>query len=229
MHHIERHRTTHIGWLRASVLGANDGLISTASLVIGVAASGVPRSAILISAVAGLVAGTMSMAAGEYVSVSSQADTESADLARERRELATDDPAERAELTAIYVERGLTPPLAAQVAEQLMAKDALMAHARDELGHSEATAAQPLQAAVASAVAFAVGALLPVVVTAVAPQHQLAVFVTSSTLLLLAVLGAVAARVGGALLWRGALRVTFWGALAMGMSAVVGRLFGAVV
>ena len=216
MHHIERHRTTHIGWLRASVLGANDGLISTASLVIGVAASGVPRSAILISAVAGLVAGTMSMAAGEYVSVSSQADTESADLARERRELATDDPAERAELTAIYVERGLTPPLAAQVAEQLMAKDALMAHARDELGHSEATAAQPLQAAVASAVAFAVGALLPVVVT-------------SSTLLLLAVLGAVAARVGGALLWRGALRVTFWGALAMGMSAVVGRLFGAVV
>jgi len=227
--HIERHRTAHIGWLRAAVLGANDGLISTASLVVGVAASGAPRSAVLIAGVAGLVAGAMSMAAGEYVSVSSQADTENADLARERRELASDDVAERAELTAIYVERGLTPVLAAQVAEQLMAKDALAAHARDELGHSDATAARPLQAALASAATFAVGALLPVVVSAVAPQARLARLVTASTLVLLAVLGAVAARVGGAVMWRGALRVTFWGALAMGASALVGRLFGATV
>jgi vacuolar iron transporter family protein len=229
MRHFERHRTTHIGWLRASVLGANDGLISTASLVIGVAASGVPRSAVLISGVAGLVAGTMAMAAGEYVSVSSQADTEGADVARERRELASDEVTERAELTAIYVERGLTPSLAAQVAEQLMAKDAMAAHARDELGLSDATAARPLQAALASAVSFAIGALLPVVVSAVVPQALLAVLVTTSTLVLLGVLGAVAARVGGAAMWRGALRVTFWGALAMGISALVGRLFGATV
>ena len=229
MRHIERHRTAHIGWLRASVLGANDGLISTASLVVGVAASGAPRSAVLIAGVAGLVAGAMSMAAGEYVSVSSQADTEGADLARERRELASDDVAERAELAAIYVDRGLTPLLAAQVAEQLMAKDALAAHARDELGHSDATAARPLQAALASAVTFAVGALLPVVVSAVVPQALLARLVTASALVLLAVLGAVAARVGGAVMWRGALRVIFWGALAMGVSALVGRLFGATV
>jgi VIT1/CCC1 family predicted Fe2+/Mn2+ transporter len=229
MRHIERHRTAHIGWLRAAVLGANDGLISTASLVVGVAASGAPRPAVLIAGVAGLVAGAMSMAAGEYVSVSSQADTESADLARERRELESDDAGERAELTAIYVDRGLTPLLASQVAEQLMAKDALAAHARDELGHSDATAARPLQAALASAVTFAVGALLPVVVSAVAPQALLARLVTASTLVLLAVLGAVAARVGGAVMWRGALRVTFWGALAMGVSALVGRLFGAAV
>jgi VIT1/CCC1 family predicted Fe2+/Mn2+ transporter len=229
MRHIERHRTAHIGWLRAAVLGANDGLISTASLVVGVAASGAPRPAVLIAGVAGLVAGAMSMAAGEYVSVSSQADTESADLARERRELESDDAGERAELTAIYVDRGLTPLLASQVAEQLMAKDALAAHARDELGHSDATAARPLQAALASAVTFAVGALLPVVVSAVAPQALLARLVTASTLVLLAVLGAVAARVGGAVMWRGALRVTFWGALAMGVSALVGRLFGATV
>jgi VIT1/CCC1 family predicted Fe2+/Mn2+ transporter len=215
--------------LRASVLGANDGLISTASLVVGVAASGVPRSAVLIAGVAGLVAGTMSMAAGEYVSVSSQADTEGADLTRERRELASDEGTERAELAAIYVERGLTPSLAAQVAEQLMAKDALAAHARDELGHSDATAARPLQAALASAVSFAVGALLPVVVSALVPQALLAILVTTSTLVLLAVLGAVAARIGGAVMWRGALRVTFWGALAMGLSALVGRLFGATV
>jgi VIT1/CCC1 family predicted Fe2+/Mn2+ transporter len=229
MRHIERHRTAHIGWLRAAVLGANDGLISTASLVVGVAASGAPRPAVLIAGVAGLVAGAMSMAAGEYVSVSSQADTESADLARERRELESDDAGERAELTAIYVDRGLTPLLASQVAEQLMAKDALAAHARDELGHSDATAARPLQAALASAVTFAVGALLPVVISAVAPQALLARLVTASTLVLLAVLGAVAARVGGAVMWRGALRVTFWGALAMGVSALVGRLFGAAV
>ena len=229
MRHSERHRTAHIGWLRAAVLGANDGLISTASLVVGVAASGVPRSAVLISGVAGLVAGAMSMAAGEYVSVSSQADTEGADLARERRELASDDVGERAELAAIYVDRGLTPSLAAQVAEQLMAKDALAAHARDELGHSDATAARPLQAALASAVTFAAGALLPVVVSAVVPQALLAPLVTASALVLLAVLGAVAARVGGAVMWRGALRVAFWGALAMGISALVGRLFGATV
>jgi len=227
--HIERHRTAHIGWLRAAVLGANDGLISTASLVVGVAASGVPRSAILIAGVAGLVAGAMSMAAGEYVSVSSQADTEGADLARERGELASDDVGERAELAAIYVDRGLTPLFAAQVAEQLMAKDALAAHARDELGHSDATAARPLQAALASAATFAVGALLPVVVSAVVPQALLACLVTASALVLLAVLGAVAARVGGAVMWRGALRVSFWGALAMGVSALVGRLFGATV
>ena len=229
MRHIERHRTARVGWLRAAVLGANDGLISTASLVVGVAASGAPRPAVLIAGVAGLVAGAMSMAAGEYVSVSSQADIEGADLARERRELASNDVAERAELAAIYVGRGLTPVLAAQVAEQLMAKDALAAHARDELGHSEATSARPLQAALASAITFAVGALAPVVISAVVSHALLPSLVTASTLVLLAVLGALAARVGGAVMWRGALRVTFWGALAMAVSALVGRLFGATV
>lgn len=229
LRHIERHRTAHIGWLRAAVLGANDGLISTSSLVVGVAASGTGRAAVLIAGVAGLVAGAMAMAAGEYVSVSSQADTENADLARERRELASDVVAERAELAAIYVERGLTTSLAAQVAEQLMAKDALAAHARDELGHSDATAARPFQAAVASAATFALGALLPVAVSAAVPPSLLATVVTASALVLLAVLGAVAARVGGAAMWRGALRVSFWGALAMGVSALVGRLFGATV
>lgn len=229
MRHIERHRTARIGWLRAAVLGANDGLISTASLVVGVAASGAPRSAVLIAGAAGLVAGAMSMAAGEYVSVSSQADTEGADLARERQELASDAPAERAELTEIYVDRGLTPSLAAQVAEQLMAKDALEAHARDELGYSDATAARPLQAALSSAASFAGGALPPVGVSAVVSQALLAPLVITSTLVLLAVLGAVAARFGGAVIWRGALRVTFWGALAMGASALAGRLFGAAV
>lgn len=229
MRHVERHRTAHIGWLRAAVLGANDGLISTASLVVGVAASGVPRSGVLVAGVAGLVAGAMSMAAGEYVSVSSQADTERADLARERHELATDDANERMELTSIYVERGLTPELAAEVTDQLMAKDPLAAHARDELGHSEATAARPLQAALASAGTFAVGALLPVIVAVFASESSLTWLVTGSALVLLAVLGAVAAKVGGAVLWRGALRVTFWGALAMGASALVGRLFGTTV
>jgi VIT1/CCC1 family predicted Fe2+/Mn2+ transporter len=178
--HVERHRTAHIGWLRAAVLGANDGLISTASLVVGVAASGVSKSAILISGVAGLVAGAMSMAAGEYVSVSSQADTERADLDRERRELATDDASERAELTRIYVDRGLTPELAAQVMEQLMAKDPLAAHARDELGLSELATARPLQAAIASAVTFAVGAMLPVIGSAVSPKESLTLLVTAS-------------------------------------------------
>jgi VIT1/CCC1 family predicted Fe2+/Mn2+ transporter len=229
MRHTERHRTAHIGWLRAAVLGANDGLISTASLVVGVAASGTGRAEVLIAGIAGVVAGAMSMAAGEYVSVSSQADTENADLDRERRELATDPAAEMSELTGIYVERGLTPALAQQVAQQLMAKDALAAHARDELGLSEATTARPLQAAAASAATFAVGALLPVLVCAAAPQALMVQLVTASALGLLLVLGAVAARVGGAPMWRGALRVGFWGALAMGISALVGRLFGANV
>ena len=229
MRHIERHRTAHIGWLRAAVLGANDGLISTASLVVGVTASGTGRAAVLIAGVAGLVAGAMSMAAGEYVSVSSQADTESADLARERTELATQPESELAELAGIYEQRGLTPVLAQQVAEQLMAKDALGAHARDELGLSEVTAARPIQAALSSAAAFAVGATLPVSVAAIAPAASLALFVTASALLMLVVLGAVAARVGGASMWRGAIRVAFWGALAMAASAAVGRLFGTTV
>ena len=227
--HRERHRIAHVGWLRAAVLGANDGLLSTASLVVGVAAAGTPRSAVLLAGVAGLVAGSMSMAAGEYVSVSSQADTEAADLARERAELATDHYAERAELAGIYVARGLTPGLAAQVAEQLMDKDALGAHARDELGISASTSARPLQAALASAITFAVGAALPVLVAAVAPRERIALLVTASALALLAVLGVVAAHVGGAGLWRGALRVTFWGTLAMAASAVVGHVFGARV
>ena len=224
--HLERHRTAHIGWLRAAVLGANDGLISTASLVVGVAASGVARGAVLIAGIAGLVAGAMSMAAGEYVSVSSQADTEKADLVRERHELTTDPEGEHAELTAIYVARGLAPELAARVATELMARDALGAHVRDELGLSDVMTARPLQAAFASAAAFAVGALLPVLLVALVPAKQLTVFVTGSSLMLLAVLGAVAARVGRASIGRGALRVAFWGALAMAASALIGRLFG---
>ncbi len=226
---LERHRTQHVGWLRASVLGANDGLISTASLILGVAASGTTHSAILVAGVAGLVAGAMSMAAGEYVSVSSQADTENADLALETRELAADHAGEHAELAAIYVERGVDPALAKQVAAQLMTKDALGAHARDELGLSHITAARPLQAALASAVSFAIGAMLPVLVAVLVPTTALSAVVTGSSLLLLSVLGALAAWVGGAPLGRGALRVAFWGALAMGMSALVGHLFGTVV
>ena len=229
MRHSERHRTAHIGWLRASVLGANDGLISTASLIVGVAASGTGRSAILVAGVAGLVAGSMSMAAGEYVSVSSQADTETADLARERHELATMPDAEKAELIGIYESRGLTPELARQVADQLTEHDALATHARDELGLSEVTAARPLQAAIASAVAFAAGAVLPVLVAALVPAAWLTRVVTASALILLTILGAVAARVGGAPMGRGAFRVAFWGALAMAASAVVGRLFGTQV
>lgn len=225
MPHVERHRTAHIGWLRAAVLGANDGLISTASLVVGVAASGASKQSILVSGVAGLVAGMVSMAAGEYVSVSSQADTEAADLERERGELAAADVSERAELAAIYVDRGLTQSLADQVAEQLMAKDALAAHARDELGITDAMSAKPLQAALASALAFGVGAVVPVVVSVVAPHDRLALLVTLGALGLLAVLGAAAARVGNAPLLRGAVRVVFWGALAMTLSALVGRLF----
>ena len=211
------------------MLGANDGLISTASLIVGIAASGTDRAAVLVAGVAGLVAGSMSMAAGEYVSVSSQSDTENADLARERHELATMPEAEKAELVGIYVDRGLTPELARQVADQLMEKDALAAHARDELGLSEVTAARPLQAALSSAASFALGAALPVVVAAISPTPWLARVVTASALLMLIVLGAVAAKVGGASMSRGAFRVAFWGAIAMGASALVGRLFGTQV
>ncbi|HZF08109.1 MAG TPA: VIT1/CCC1 transporter family protein [Thermoanaerobaculia bacterium] len=229
MAHTERHRTSHIGWLRAAVLGANDGLISTSSLVVGVAAAQTAREPVLLAALAGLVAGALSMAAGEYVSVSSQADTEQADLARERGELAADPELERAELAGIYEARGLTPKLADEVARQLMAHDALGAHARDELGMSEITRARPLQAALASAAAFAAGAAPPVLLVVLLPLAHLNAFVVASSLLLLAVLGAVAARLGGAPLLRGAARVTFWGAVAMGCSALVGHLFGAVV
>ncbi len=215
--------------MRAAVLGANDGLISTSSLVLGVAAAGTSHSAILIAGVAGLVAGSMSMAAGEFVSVSSQWDTEQADLALERRELAADDAGERAELAAIYVHRGLDQSLAEQVADQLMVKDALGAHARDELGLSDATSARPIQAALTSAVSFALGAVLPVVVAVLAPASQVTLVVSVSALLLLMVLGALAAYVGGAPRWKGALRVAFWGALAMLVSALAGRLFGTKV
>ncbi|OHC68047.1 MAG: hypothetical protein A2045_09980 [Rhodocyclales bacterium GWA2_65_20] len=224
--HAERHRTDRIGWLRAAVLGANDGIVSTASLIVGVAAAGAGHASILLSGVAALVAGAMSMAAGEYVSVHSQADTEKADLARERAELDKDPAAERRELAAIYVGRGLEPDLARQVAEQLMAHDALGAHARDELGISESLSAQPVQAALASAASFAVGALLPLGVTALAPEPVLIPFVAGTSLAFLASLGAVAARVGGAGALLGAWRVTFWGALAMAITAGVGALFG---
>jgi VIT1/CCC1 family predicted Fe2+/Mn2+ transporter len=229
MVHVERHRTAHIGWLRAAVLGANDGLISTSSLIVGVAAAQALRAPIILAAVAGLVAGAFSMAAGEYVSVSSQADTENADLDRERRELADDPMHEHAELAGMYVQRGLTATLADQVAEQLMAHDALGAHSRDELGMSEHTLAKPFQAAMASAAAFAAGAILPVLLVWFAPLPQLSAWIVGSTLLLLAVLGGAAAQMGGAPLLRGTVRVTFWGAVAMGASALVGHLFGAVV
>ena len=225
----ELHRSGRIGWLRAAVLGANDGLISTSSLVVGVAAADPTRAAILIAAVAGLAAGALSMAAGEYVSVSSQADTEEADLARERGELATAPEAERAELAGLYVARGVSPELALQVADQLTAHDGLGAHARDELGIHEMTRARPIQAAGASAVAFAVGATPPVLLAALLPIAVLTPGVVGLTLLLLLVLGNVAAHLGGAPRLRGALRVAFWGAVAMGCTAAVGRLFGAVV
>lgn len=229
MRHSEAHRTERIGWLRAAVLGANDGLISTASLAIGVVAAGAARADVVLAATAGLMAGAMSMAAGEYVSVSSQADTERADLARERAELSRDPEAEHAELAGIYVQRGLTPALAGEVARQLMEKDALGVHAREELGLSAVTTARPLQAAFASALTFAAGAAVPVVLSAAAPMAVLSVLMTAATLVLLAVLGGIAARLGGAPLVRGAVRVTFWGALAMALTALVGRLFGAVV
>ncbi len=227
--HIERHRTARIGWLRAAVLGANDGIVSTASLVIGVAAAGSTQGTVLVSGVAGLVAGAMSMAAGEYVSVHSQADTEKADLTRERAELALDPAAERRELTAIYVTRGLDQSLAQRVAEQLMKHDAIGAHARDELGISETLIARPVQAALSSAASFAVGAVLPLAVTALAPTQGMIPWVSGTSLVFLALLGAMAARVGGAGAWIGAGRVTFWGALAMAITAGVGALFGAVV
>jgi vacuolar iron transporter family protein len=227
--HAERHRTDRIGWLRAAVLGANDGIVSTASLVVGVAAAHASPAAILTTGVAGLVAGAMSMAAGEYVSVHSQADTEGADLSRERAELEADPASERRELAAIYVARGVEPALAAQVAEQMMKHDALGAHARDELGITDALSARPIQAALASAASFAVGALLPLAVVALTPPGLLMAGVSVTSLVFLALLGAVAARVGGAGAWVGAARVTFWGALAMAITAGVGALFGAAV
>jgi VIT1/CCC1 family predicted Fe2+/Mn2+ transporter len=210
-------------------MGANDGIVSTASLVLGVAGAGVARSDVIVAGVAGLVAGAMSMAAGEYVSVSSQADTEGADLARERQELTTDDKHERSELASIYVSRGLEPALAAQVADQLMARDALGAHARDELGISDLQRARPVQAAFASAGTFAVGAAMPLLLAAVTPASALAPAVTGTSLLFLAVLGGLAAHAGGARTTTGAVRVTFWGALAMAITYGIGRLFGAVV
>jgi VIT1/CCC1 family predicted Fe2+/Mn2+ transporter len=226
MRHLESHRTHRIGWLRAAVLGANDGIVSTASLVLGVAAAGASSRTILISGVAGLVAGAMAMAAGEYVSVSSQADTERADLDRERKELATDPEHELAELTAIYVRRGLDAKLAARVATQLTAHDALGAHARDELGISDTLAARPIQAGLASAGTFSVGAVLPLLVVLLVPVSNLMWAVAGSSLLFLAFLGVLAARVGGASIMTSAARVTFWGALAMGLTAGVGVLFG---
>ena len=225
MRHLEQHRTHRIGWLRAAVLGANDGIISTASLVVGVAASSASHDSVLVAGVAGLVAGAMSMATGEYVSVSSQADTEQADLAREREELKNDPLAEHKELTAIFVKRGLEPGLADQVAQQLMARDALGTHARDELGISETVAANPVQAAMASAATFTVGAALPLLVILVAPAAKLAWTVSITSLLFLAALGGLAAYVGGSSVFTAAARVTFWGVLAMAITAVVGMFF----
>jgi VIT1/CCC1 family predicted Fe2+/Mn2+ transporter len=229
MAHYEKHRTTRIGWLRASVLGANDGIVSTASLVIGVAATRASWNEVLVAGVAGLTAGALSMAAGEYVSVSSQADTERADMTRERRELAEDPAGELAELTGIYVGRGLDPELAKIVALQLTAHDALTAHARDELGISDELAARPLQAALASAAAFAVGAALPIVAVVVSPEGYMSGIVAVTSLVCLAGLGALAARTGGAPPLVGMARVSFWGVIAMLVTAAVGRLFGAVV
>jgi VIT1/CCC1 family predicted Fe2+/Mn2+ transporter len=226
MRHGEWHKSSRIGWLRAAVLGANDGIVSTASLVIGVASAGATRSAVLIAGTAGLVAGAMSMAAGEYVSVSSQSDTENSDLARERKELETDTEAEHQELAAIYVGRGLDPALAAQVSNQLMAHDALGAHARDELGISEIVQARPVQAAFASALSFSVGAALPLATVFVVSQAMMVWLVAVLSLAFLAILGGIAANVGGARISKGAFRVTFWGALAMALTAAVGSLFG---
>ena len=227
--HQERHRTDRIGWLRAAVLGANDGIVSTASLVVGVAAAQSAASDVLVAGVAGLVAGAMSMAAGEYVSVSSQADTEKADLDRERKELATDGESELNELTAIYASRGVEPALAKQVAGQLMAHDALSAHARDELGISDMSTAKPIQAAFASAGTFAVGAALPLVSVVVTPSASLIPVVIVTSILFLALLGGFGAYAGGAPVTRAAVRVTFWGALAMALTAGVGAMFGAAI
>jgi VIT1/CCC1 family predicted Fe2+/Mn2+ transporter len=227
--HVEKHYGERIGWLRAAVLGANDGIVSTASLVVGVAAAGSGRGEILIAGIAGLVAGAMSMAAGEYVSVSSQSDTERADLARERRELQASPERELRELQEIYLQRGLDADLALRVAEKLTAHDALAAHARDELGFSPMHAARPVQAALASAATFAVGAALPLVVATLAPEKRIIAAVAVSSLLFLGGLGSLAARAGGAGRLRGALRVTFWGALAMVLTALVGYAFGTAV
>lgn len=223
--HLETHRTDRVGWLRAAVLGANDGIISIAGLLVGVAATGASTSVVLGSGVAGVVAGAMSMAAGEYVSVQSQADTEAADVAKETRELAEEPEHELQELTHIYVKRGLTPDLAAQVAQQLTAHDALGAHKRDELGITEALSARPLQAAMASAAAFFVGSLLPIGSVLIAPAGRIETVTSAVSLAALLGSGALAAWAGGASLWRGALRVGFWGAMAMGAAAVIGRLF----
>jgi VIT1/CCC1 family predicted Fe2+/Mn2+ transporter len=227
--HSERHRVDRIAWLRAAVLGANDGIVSTASLVLGVAAANASHGNVMIAGIAGLVAGAMSMAAGEYVSVRSQADSEKAALDLERAELAADDDGERRELTAIYVGRGVEPALARQVAEQLMAHDALGAHARDELGMSTELSARPILAALTSAASFAVGAALPLLAVAMVSEARLIPVVAAASLASLAILGGLAARVGGAKVTTGAVRVTFWGALAMGLTALVGTLFGTVV
>lgn len=228
-HHTERHRTDRVGWLRAAVLGANDGIVSTASLLVGVAAANASHVSLLLTGVAALVAGAMSMAAGEYVSVHSQADTETADLTRERAELEKNPVAEQRELTAIYIARGLDAKLASEVAEQLMEHDALAAHARDELGISENLRARPIQAALASAASFAVGALLPLAVILMAPQSHRMISLAGASLIFLALLGGAAAKVGGADALTGAWRVTVWGVLAMAITAAAGALFGAIV
>ena len=227
--HTENHRSHRIGWLRAAVLGANDGVVSVSSLVVGVAASGVGKGNLMLTGIAGLVAGALSMAAGEYISVQSQADTENADMARERRELAEVPEKELEELTAIYVERGLSESLAKEVAIQLTAKDALGTHARDELGITETLMARPVQASLSSAAAFAVGAVVPIIACAVAPMASVSLVTSLATVATLALLGSVAAYVGGAVIWRGAVRVMFWGVLAMAITAGVGKLFGAAV
>lgn len=229
MRHSEFHRSHHIGWLRAAVLGANDGIISTSSLIIGIASAHATHNNILLTGMAGLVSGAMAMAAGEYVSVSSQADTEAADLAREREELATQPEHELEELTGIYVKRGLSHELAKQVAIELTAKDALGAHARDELGIVEAMNARPIQAAVASALTFAVGAALPLLIALFTTEATIVPFVAATSLLFLAILGGLASKVGGANIWAGTARVAFWGALAMAATAGVGSLFGVAV
>jgi VIT1/CCC1 family predicted Fe2+/Mn2+ transporter len=226
--HRERHRSARVGWLRAAVLGADDGVVSTASLILGVAAAHASHSNVLLAGVAGLAAGAMSMAAGEYVSVHSQADTEQADIERERKELKADDAGERKELTAIYVGRGLDAALASQVADQLMAHDALGAHVRDELGISQLSRARPVQAAFASAASFAVGAAFPLVISSWAPQQELIAWVAGASLVFLAFLGALAARAGGANVAVAALRVTFWGALAMAVTTLVGVLANSI-
>ena len=227
--HNENHLVSRVGWLRAAVLGANDGIVSTASLIVGVAAANAAASNVLVAGVAGLVAGAMSMAAGEYVSVSSQSDTEQADLAREKGELATQPDFERQELAEIYVKRGLEPTLAMQVADQLMAKDALGAHARDELGISEVTTARPIQAALTSAAAFSVGAAMPLAMVLVSPAIWVATTVSVASLLFLAVLGAIGAKAGGAKVLRATVRVTFWGALAMALTAGIGAVVGTAI